>query len=381
MRLIEQALDMVEEGTEDYARLNSALGASAGMLGNGALSREAFRRAEDTAQKLGLRRLEMETFFYAQTVTMFHRQFEESLQLGDRAIALAAELDVPVMEGNAHFFAGGASFYLGRFAMGTKHSEETTRLAMRTRQPYQIASGSTARAVMASGRGDWIGSKSVLAQGFEAQPFDARLNAQAALAAYHSGDLEQADHFAHRVAEITASIPPGPDVEHTYATTLPARGAHITGRPPDAAAVRASARGVLESPVPRTPLFRAMVHVALATVASMTNDRAAAEELLPIIEAQGAWFPDYHVHSDHVRGLLLETLSRMDDAVDAMEAALAWLPAEYRPIRAEAAYDCARLRLKRGAPGDHERARALIDESLAEAQALGMKPLVERILR
>ena len=337
--------------------MNAVLGASAGMLGNLALSREAFRRAEDTARKLGLRRLEMETVFYAQSVTMFHRQFEESLELADRAIALASELDVPVMEGNAHFFAGGASFYVGRFEMGTLHSEETTRLAARTRQPYQIASGSCARAVMASGRGDWAGSEAVLRQGFEAQPFDARLNAQAALAAYHSGDLEQADLFARRVAEIAAAIPAGPDVEHTYNATLPARGAQITGRPPDAAAIRAAARGVLESPVPGTPLFRAQVHVALAIIANMIGDRGAAEELLPIIEAQGVWVPDFNVHSDHVRALLLETLGRLYDAVDAMEAALAWLPAEYRPIRAEASFDCARLLLRRGAPGD-QNARA-----------------------
>ena len=84
--------------------------------------------------------------------------------------------------------------------------------------------------------------------------------------------------------------------------------------------------------------------------------------------------------TDHLRGLLLETLDRLDEAIDAVEAALTWLPPAYRPARAEASYDCARLRLKRDAPGDHERARALIDESLAEAQALGMKPLVERIL-
>jgi class 3 adenylate cyclase/Cdc6-like AAA superfamily ATPase len=380
MRLIEQALDMVEDGTEDYARLNSALGASAGMLGNLALSRDAFQRAEDTAHKLGLRQLEMETVFYAQTVTMFHRQFEESIELADRAIALAGELDVPVMEGNAHFFAGGASFYLGHYAMGVEHADAARRLAARTRQPYQIASGSTARGIMAGIRGDWTGSKDALEDALEAQPFDARANAQAAYAAYQSGDLERADSFARRVAEVAASIPPGPGVEHTYNSTLPARAAQITDRSPNATAIRASAREVLESPVPGTPLFKGMVHVALAIVANMTDDREAAEEMLPIIEEQGSWVPDYFIHSDHVRGLLLETLGRLDGAVEAVDAALNWLPSEYRPLRAEATFESARLRLKRDAPGDHERARSLIDESLAEAQALGMKPLIERIM-
>jgi class 3 adenylate cyclase len=78
--------------------------------------------------------------------------------------------------------------------------------------------------------------------------------------------------------------------------------------------------------------------------------------------------------------LLLETLDRLDDAIEAVETGLAFLPPAYAPKRAEAAYDCARLRLQRGAPGDRERARMLIDEALGHAQRLGMKPLIERLM-
>jgi class 3 adenylate cyclase len=66
--------------------------------------------------------------------------------------------------------------------------------------------------------------------------------------------------------------------------------------------------------------------------------------------------------------------------VDAVEAALSWLPPEYKPARAEAAYDCARIRLARGAPGDRERARELIGQALSTAQELGMRPLVDKIV-
>jgi class 3 adenylate cyclase len=61
-----------------------------------------------------------------------------------------------------------------------------------------------------------------------------------------------------------------------------------------------------------------------------------------------------------------------------MEHALDFLVPGYEAVRAEVAYDCARIRLKRDAAGDRERARALIVEALGLAQRLGMKPLVDR---
>jgi len=51
----------------------------------------------------------------------------------------------------------------------------------------------------------------------------------------------------------------------------------------------------------------------------------------------------------------------------------------YRPELAWTDCDYADLLLKRNAPGDAERASALLDESLALAQQMGMRPLVERV--
>jgi class 3 adenylate cyclase len=141
-----------------------------------------------------------------------------------------------------------------------------------------------------------------------------------------------------------------------------------------------AAQVVVASPVPGSALLKLQADVGSALVANVTKDQKAAAELLQAFEAQKTYALPGVPQTDHVRGLLLETLDRPDEAIDAIEAALTWLPPAYRPARAEASYDCARLSLKRDAPGDHKRARALIDESLAEAQALGMKPLVERIL-
>jgi class 3 adenylate cyclase len=110
------------------------------------------------------------------------------------------------------------------------------------------------------------------------------------------------------------------------------------------------------------------------------NDKETAKRALPEISETNSYAIEYGQVTDQVRGLVLETLGRIDEAVDSIEGGLAFLPLAYRPFRAEAAYDCARIRLKRDAPGDRERARELIDEALATAQGLKMKPLVEKIV-
>jgi class 3 adenylate cyclase len=157
--------------------------------------------------------------------------------------------------------------------------------------------------------------------------------------------------------------------------------AHISGRAPDTELIHRASQAVLASLVPGTALLKTYAYVGRALLAHMTTDAAEAAELLPHIEALGSLAPEIVPQTDHVRGLLLETLGRLDEAVAAVETGLAFLPPAYAPKRAEAAYDCARLRLRRGAPGDRERARTLSNEALGQARALGMPPLIERLMR
>jgi class 3 adenylate cyclase len=194
------------------------------------------------------------------------------------------------------------------------------------------------------------------------------------------GQEEVARSYQQRLAEQVLNIPSGPTVEYTQLALVAGIAARLTGSKSDVALQKRAAQAVVASPVPASAMFKLQVDSSSAMVAHLTKDQEAAAELLQAFEAQETYAQPGVPQTDHIRGLLLETLDRPDEAIDAIEAALAWLPPAYRPARTEASYDCARLRLKRGAPGDHERARVLIDESLAEAQALGMKPLVERIL-
>jgi len=380
IQLIERALALVEEDTEGYGKLQAALGQSLGLMGKVEGAREAFARAEAVAQKLGLRRLELDVLRSSQYVIGFQLQLEEAVAIGDRAIALARELNEPLIEIAAHFFNAG-QFWTGRLERAEQHSEACYTLSERLRIPYWIASGTFSQAQVTVVRGDWERARRALERGIEAGSPDARILSLCAYIASERGDHEAAASFLRRLVDLVAPIPPGPNVEYAQLTACAARIAHITGGAPDAELIRRTSRALLASPVPGTALLKSSAHMSRALLAHMTKNTAEAAEFLPPIEALGSVAPDILPQTDHVRGLLLETLDRLDEAVEAVETSLAFLPPAYAPKRAEAAYDCARIRLERGAPGDRERARTLIDEALSHAQKLGMKPLIERLMR
>jgi predicted ATPase/class 3 adenylate cyclase len=379
IQLIERALALVEEDTEAYGRLQAALGQSLGFMGEVARAREAFARAEAVARKLGLRRLELDVLRFSQYVIGFQLQLEEAVAIGDRTIALARELDEPLIEIAAHFFNSG-QFWIGRLERAEQHAEAGRTLAERLRIPYWIASATFMQAQVAAVRGDWDGARRALERGLEAGSPDARILSMCACVASKCGDTKTATRFLRRLVDLVAPLPPGPTVEYAELLSCAVRTAFIGGSAPDAELIRRTSQAMTASRVPGTALLKASAYGGRALLAHMTRNAAEAAEFLPHVEALGSLVSSELPPTDHVRALLLETLDRLDEAVEAVEAGLAFLPRAYAPIRAEAAYDCARLRLRRGAPGDRERAGALMEEALGQAQQLGMKPLIERLM-
>ena len=83
--------------------------------------------------------------------------------------------------------------------------------------------------------------------------------------------------------------------------------------------------------------------------------------------------------TDRVLGLLAQTMGQFDDAVAHLEDALTFCRGEYRPELANTSCECAELLLQRDAAGDRQRASELLDESLALAGELSMRPLEGRV--
>ncbi|MBI5288484.1 MAG: hypothetical protein HY873_05885 [Chloroflexi bacterium] len=378
-QLVERALSLVQEGTEEFARLNVALATSVGFMGQPERALEAYTRAEAIACELGLRRLELDILSRRQYVIGFQLRLEEAVAIGDRVIELAQELNDPHTESLARFFNHG-QFWNGNLEEAEMHALAARALAERTRSPYSIASAAYAQGDVAQVRGDWQAARDALQWGIDSGSPDARVLGMTAAISYQLGDLDAARSALQRTVDFVLATPAGPTIEYAQLTIALARAAWSDDRASDRELFRRAVRGLLESPVPCTPLLRSYALGGLAMLAHVDHDRTNASQVLPHIEALGSLAQEYILQTDHARGLVLEVLDRIDEAIDAIEAGLAWLPPEYRPHRAEAAYDCARIRLQRDAPGDRERARTLIDEALAHAQQLHMRPLVDKLV-
>ena len=131
-----------------------------------------------------------------------------------------------------------------------------------------------------------------------------------------------------------------------------------------------------------------MARVSLALIAVQRGDAAAAEEhYTALVSAPGIMV--FYVSTDRVLGQLSVTMGRLDQAVDHFEDALAFnRRAGYRPDLAWTCCDYADVLLQRASAGsartesgeDRAKAMSLLDEALAIANDLGMRPLIERVL-
>ncbi|HEY8173408.1 MAG TPA: adenylate/guanylate cyclase domain-containing protein, partial [Dehalococcoidia bacterium] len=222
--------------------------------------------------------------------------------------------------------------------------------------------------------------REALAWGMESGARDPRVLACACILEYVLGNIDAGRSALQRLIDFVGATPPGPTIDYADLAIAAARAALIDGRGSDREIARRAGRALLDSPVPCTPLVKTYAYNALGMLAHVEGDRALAEQVLQGIASQASYAQEMVFATDHMRGLLLEVLDKTDEAVGAIEAALTFLRSDYRPHRAEAAYDCARIRLQRDAPGDRERARALIDEALGHAQKLGMRPLIDKLV-
>ena len=294
---------------------------------------EAFARAEAVAVDLKLPHLELDVLRFSQYVIGFQLDLEEAVAIGDRAIALAQELNEPQFEAIAQFFNAGQHWY-GKLEEAEKHSRALRALAERLRIPYTISNAAHALVQHASTRGDWDASQRILEWGMDEGSPDVRLFDFAAEIAFRTGNVELGRRYLQRAIDFVASVPPGPNIEYLNLALMAAEAVVAERRDSDVEIVRRAARAVLSSPVPGTKLFVAQACAALGVVAAATNDKATAAEVLPQLEAIGSLAMGTCRQSDHVRGLVLETLGRMDEAIVAIEAGLAFLPQAYRPGRA-----------------------------------------------
>jgi tetratricopeptide (TPR) repeat protein len=159
--------------------------------------------------------------------------------------------------------------------------------------------------------------------------------------------------------------------------------AHITGH----AGWRDQARKVAEDWLSRSEgsLFEVLGRLATALVVADEGAAPEARTSLAALEASAfqlevsRWEGFYR--STYVCGIVAHAAGELDKATSYFEQEIATdRRGDYRSNLAWACCDYADLLLDRKAPGDEERAMALLDESLELSRDLGMVPLMERVL-
>ena len=380
-RMLERALALVPDGSAEYAELNASLGVSLGGVANDPEGAdEALRRAEAVATNLGLDKLRLKILLSAAAVNQAHGRIRDQIDSAEQAIALGRDLgDIRAQAAGHRICALNGA--LDRRDAAREHARASFVLAEGSRDAFLVYWAAVAETSAATFAGDWATSRAAAARGLDVEPRSPGLLQQMAHIELQIGDTAKARDYLGLLADVVQTVR---STEDTAALAwFPGSAAfycYATGTVDYLPQVEQVANSVVGSGL-ATPFWAGVARVGLSLRAYLLADQEAAREQLSYLEPySGTIFCQLTV--DHIRGLLFETLGQLGEAIEMIELTASYPRSGYgfRPAWSWAAYDCARIRLERNAPGDRQRARALIDDALGHARTLGMKPLIERLL-
>ncbi len=302
---------------------------------------------------------------------------DERLEGADESVRIADQLGDPLAQFKAIHWHGVALVQAARMEEARRAVEREKALAARLGEPTArwLACYDDANLAIVAGRLDAAErlAGEALALGLESGQPDAR--------SFHATQLMNVRHEQGRLAElqpmIAATVRDNPGIPAFRALLALAC---VEGELRERAAELLLAESLAELPHDVTWLAG---HVIWAHVCVGVGDADRAEALYERLEAYGAQIAYTGISAwgdvDHALGRLATLLGRYEEA----ERRLAASSERYRragaPIwLARAALDEAALRLERGAPGDAERARALLETAQAEGRRLGAAQIERR---
>ena len=370
-----RALKLVKEGSHQAARILSLYGYSLGAATGSDLtqSRDAFERALEIVRREGDEALEVRILSSYANILSFHLQWEEALPMAAEAIDREDESNNPVDILRALLWVSQGATSTGEFKQGEETADNMLARARVTRDHYWIARAMNAMmdAVSAQGRFD-----EALAMVAEA---DSMGLSEPSMNAIAINVLSQVGRFDDAQSLIT-SMGETPLIAKAYYLELgkDEAMAHALEE-----ATAEDARQTFLSVSPTTPIFHMRVRYGLSILANLKKDPAvAAEEYQQIISLVGDANGAYLTRSNQrVLGDLAKTSGDEPEAEDHYQRSVEFCrETGFKPELAWSMYEYADLLLTRGGDGDREKAGPMLDETLALATDMGMKPLMEKVL-
>jgi DNA-binding CsgD family transcriptional regulator/RecA/RadA recombinase len=381
---IPRALKLVPPDSLAAGQLLCSYGAELGRVeGDYESAQASFVQALAIARREGDLALEARTLAAAADVDYFHLRPQEGLEKARGAIALAGRLGDHRAAWQAHLTAARILIFTGEVGGAQQHAAAALELAERLRGRYQMALSFQWNARLLRQQGGWQGAREFSDRGLAVAPQDGMLLDDRVLLEYQVGDFAQGEAYLGR---FLATIPPAaarPAVEYAFpAVTIPWI-ARITGVLDRLDIAARAAQALISSPF-ANPLFAMLARAGLGLLAVLRNDAAAAAQQYGPLQSQVGTM--YTISIDRLLGLLAQTMGNLDKAAGHFEKALAFCrKAGYRPELAWTCYDYAEVLLvgshgRAPLPPDRAKAMALLDESLAISQELGMRPLLEKVV-
>jgi class 3 adenylate cyclase/tetratricopeptide (TPR) repeat protein len=375
---LEAALSTLPTGdSPNRARLLAALGQALLYAGNRERRVRLSQEATEMARRLGdpatLAYVLLERFFTIVAPSTLYERLDDSAEL----LSLAEALGDPTMTAQALILHVRNNAEAGRFEEADRHLEAAERLAAELGQPTLRWFVGHSRAVRVLLAGDLAEGERLIHANFELGQATGQADAHVFFAAH----LFQLRFEQGRIGELE-----GPIVEAS--ANHPAYQAHLalllceSGRSNEGRMVYERLAGTDFAGIPVDNGWMMGMSVC-ALVAARLGDRPGASVLYGLLVPYadqfvfaygGAWGAVAH----HL-GLLAGTLDRFDEAEARFAAALATherfgAPAWLARTRCE----WAAVLLRRGVPGDAERARRFLDQALATARELGLASVERR---
>jgi DNA-binding CsgD family transcriptional regulator/tetratricopeptide (TPR) repeat protein len=346
---------------------------------------EALGRALEIAERAGDNVLKMRALVAAGHAEAAHLHFAASLSYDRRAIELAGSVDEPFEETHAHQEVAAVLHRTGDLPGARRHAAAMLEVAKGLGHRTRLWQALQANTVVSALEGDWDTARSHSDRALRVSPRNPNLLGYRAFIEYLVGDMGQGSAYQDLLLENLRAATPGPTFECAYPAIMVPLIAYIAGTDGSLEEeAGTAAQAVLSSPW-ATPVLATLARAGLALAAVRHGDVESAQEQYQALQARrGAMVGgllDSIISADRLLGLLAHTMGQPNQSAAHFQQAQDFCRrAGYRPELAWSLAESAGNLLVRHEPDDVARARSLLEEALAIAGDLGMKPLIERLM-
>ena len=378
-QIINRSLKLVPTDSHEAGRLLARQGLLHGLdEGDYDAAKRAFSRALTTAQGHGDVALELRTMANATQVNNHHSRHQEAIENGLRAIELARRIDDLRHEATARYYTLWALASVGALAEARRHALALLDLAKRLRDRQLLTTAYYANQRICRNGGAWDSARDYIDRGLASMPMENRLLGSRTLLEYEVGDFDQGRIYLDRFLETVRLNSPGPTVPYASMASNISIIARIAGVTDWFDIAEEGAAAVLSSPT-AAPNIVELARTGLAFISVQRGDAAAAEEHHGHLESRRGIL-SAGAAAGRLLGLLSQTMGNPDQAATHFEDALALCrEGGYGPELAWTCCDYADCLDQHDGHEDRAKAMALLNESLAIATELGMRPLIGRV--